>query len=251
MGLNADLEVIKNMEQLRQEHKFATMEALEQAIVEQGLSLEEFKQSIRTEYLKGQVVGREVYPKIIIPTEDVRNYYNTNQKAFDKPAGVQVREILISTEGKTTAETEELKKKADDALVAVRRGDDFGEVAQLYSDAPTAANGGDLGFFEKGQLSEQLEESLSKLEKGQVSDVLTMPYGFLILRVEDKHEGGILSFELARPQIENALWQQRVEPRIREYLTKLRVDGFVQVNEGYVDTGAAPPAVSQSDPPKN
>jgi peptidyl-prolyl cis-trans isomerase SurA len=253
MGLNADLEVIKNMEQLRQEHKFATLEALEKAIVDQGVPVEEFKQNIRTSYLRQQVVGREVYPKIIITQEEVHNFYDTNKQSFDKPAGVQVREILVATEGKSAAEIEELRKKADDALAAVKRGDDFAEVAQKYSDAPTAASGGDLGFFEKGQLSNQLEDALAKLQKGQVSEVLTMPYGFLILKVEDKHEGGILTFEIARTQIENTLWQQRVEGKIREYLTRLRMDGFVEVNEGYVDTGAAPAstAASESNPEKN
>ena len=61
------------------------------------------------------------------------------------------------------------------------------------------ADGGDLGFFEKGQLSKATWKTpWPKLEKGQVSDVLTMPYGFIILKVEDKHEGGILPFELAQ-----------------------------------------------------
>jgi peptidyl-prolyl cis-trans isomerase SurA len=239
MGLNADLEVVKNMEQLRQDYKFPTLEALEQAIVEQGIAVDEFKQNIRNEYLRQQVLQREVYPRIIITQEEVHNYYDANKQSFDKPAGVQVREILIATEGKTAAEVAELKKKAEDALAEVTRGEDFAEVAQKYSDAPTAANGGQLGFFEKGQLSTEIEDAVAKLSRGQVSEILTMPYGFIILKVDDKHDGGILTFELARNEIENAIWQQRVDGRVREYLTRLRSEGFVEVNPGYVDTGAS------------
>jgi parvulin-like peptidyl-prolyl isomerase len=253
MGLNADLEVVKNMESLRQEYNFNSLEALEKAIVEQGMAIEEFKQNIRTRYLRDQVLQREVYPKIIVTQEEVRSYYDANTQSFDKPAGVQVREILISTEGKSPAETAELRMKAEDALAAVKRGDDFAEVAQKYSDAPSAARGGELGLFAKGELSAELETALAGLSRGQVSEILTMPYGFIILKVDDKHEGGILSFELARPEIENRLWSQRIDGKVREYLAKLRSDGFVQVNTGYVDTGAVTSTASESEssPAKN
>jgi parvulin-like peptidyl-prolyl isomerase len=135
----------------------------------------------------------------------------------------------------------------------VKRGDDFAEVAQKYSDAPSAARGGELGLFAKGELSPELENALANLSRGQASEILTMPYGFLILKVEDKHDGGILSFELARNEIENTIWSQRVDGKVREYLAKLRTDGFVQVNKGYVDTGAAPvpPSGSAIPPARN
>jgi parvulin-like peptidyl-prolyl isomerase len=253
MGLNADLEIVKTMERIRQEYKFESTEALEKAIVEQGQAIDEFKQRIRTEYLRQQVIGREVYPRVIITTEEIRNYYESHKTSFDKPAGIQVREIVVATEEKTPAEVEELKKKAEEALAAVKRGDNFAEVATKYSDAETAQNGGDLGFFEKGQLAQQVEDALSGLEKGQSSEILTMPYGFHIFKVEDKHAGGILPFELAQNQIQNTLFQERVGPKLREYLTKLRTDGFYKVNPGYVDTAAPEKVASEADqnPAKN
>jgi parvulin-like peptidyl-prolyl isomerase len=248
MGLNADLEVVKNMEKVRQENNIPTLEALEKAIVDQGYTVDAFKDRIRREYLSSQVLQQMVYPKIIVTNEEIRKYYDAHKQEFEKPAGFQIREILISTEGKTPAETAELKAKADDALAAIKRGDDFAEVAQKYSDAPTAADGGVLGFFEKGQLREDWENALSKTEKGQVTDILNMSYGFVILKLEDKHEGGVVTFEIAKEDVQNVIWQDRVRPKIREFLTKLREDGFVEVKEGYVDTGAVPAKVSASNP---
>ena len=62
----------------------------------------------------------------------------------------------------------------------------------------------------------------------------------MIVKVADKHDGGLLSFELAQNEIANRLYAERQGPKIREYLLKLRNDGFVEVRDGYVDTGAAP-----------
>jgi peptidyl-prolyl cis-trans isomerase SurA len=253
-GINADLEIVKTMERMRQEYKFETMEALEKAIVEQNISLEDYKTQIRNRYLTSQVLGREVYPKILITTEEMRKYYETNQKNFDRPAGIQLSEITISTDNRTPEEVAAQKKKGEDALAAVKKGDDFAETARKFSEAPTAQDGGVLGFFPAGQLAKPLEDAVSNLDKGQTTDILTMPYGFVILKVDDKHSGGILSFELAQKEIQDQLFQQMVQPKIREYLTKLRTDGFIEIKPGYVDAGAPPEKaakVSETSPAKN
>ena len=239
-GLTSDLEVVKTMERMRQEYKFETMEALEKAISEQGYNLDEYKQNIRTRYLTTQVLSHEVYPKIIVTTEEIRNYYDSNLKNFDRPAGLRVSEITIYTENKPAAQIASQKKKAEDALAGVKAGGEFAQMAQKYSEAPTAQDGGDLGFFVKGELAKPLEDVASKLEKGQTSDIITMPYGFVILKLDDKHDGGVLSFDIAQREVTDVLFQQRLQPKIREYLTKLRGDGFVEVRPGNVDSGAVP-----------
>jgi parvulin-like peptidyl-prolyl isomerase len=217
----------------------------------QGMNVEETKLDMKNNILMQQVIQREVYYKVQVTTEELRTYYEANKSKFNRPEGIRLSEIAIYTEGKTPAEVEEQKKKADEALAAVKRGDNFAEVAQKYSESQTASAGGDLGFFEKGHLAAPLEAAASKLEKNQTTDIVTLPYGFLILKVTDKHSGGILPFELAQDQINDQLWQERIRPKIREYLTKLRLEGFVKVAEGYVDTGAPPKTAAEVKPVKN
>ena len=120
----------------------------------------------------------------------------------------------------------------------MKKGDNFAEVASKYSESQTAQGGGDLGFFVKGELDKPLEDLASKLEKGQVTDIIPLRDGFMILKLDDKHEGGILPFELAQKDIQDVLFQQGVQPKIREFLTKLRGDGFVKVADGYTDLGS-------------
>ena len=254
MGLNADLEIVKTMERMRQEYKFDSLETLEKAIVGQGISVEDYKQQIRTRFFTTQVLGREVYPKVIVTTDEMRKFYEANQKNFDRPAGVQLSEIVVSTQDKTPDETAAQRKKAEDALAGVRKGDDFGETARKLSEAPTAQDNGALGFFPAGQLAKPLEDAVANVDKGQTTDILTLPYGFVILKVEDKHTGGILSFELAQKEITDILFQQGVQPKVREYLSKLRTEGFIEIKPGYVDAGAPPekaPKVSEATPGKN
>jgi peptidyl-prolyl cis-trans isomerase SurA len=238
LGLTADIEIIKTMDRLRQERKLESIEELEKEIVSQGYSLDEFKQNIRVQYLSSQVMQREVYPRVIVTNDEVRKYYDAHVKDFDRPAGIRVREITVITENRGPEEAASQRKKAEEALAAVKKGDDFGDVAGKFSESQSAQEGGDLGFYVKGELDPVLEAVTDKLEKGQVSDIITVQGALMILKLDDKHTGGILPFELAQKEVFDVLWQQAVRPKMLEYLTKLRTDGFIKTAEGYVDTGA-------------
>jgi parvulin-like peptidyl-prolyl isomerase len=236
-GLSADIEVIKTMERMRQEYKFDTLEALERAIVQQGGDIDDFKNNIKTRYLTSQVIGREV--RVIITTEEVRSYYDSHKQDFDRPAGVQLEEITVYTPaGMDPAQVAEKRKKIDDALVAARGGENFNDVALRVSESQTAQDGGSLGFFQPGQLAKELDDVIATLSKGQISDVIVRPDALMVLRLADKHTGGLLSFDLAQGEISNRIYAERQVPKVREYLTKLRRDGFVKITEGYVDSGA-------------
>ena len=237
LGLNGESEVIKTMDQLRQQQHLDSMEAWYKAIVDQGYNLDDFRQNIRSRYLTSQVIQRQV--SAVVTNEELRKYYEENKKNFDRPAGVQLAEIVFLTENRSPEGIESQRKKAEEALAAVKKGDDFAQVAAKYSESGTAENGGDLGFTAKGELAPSLEEIISKLDKGQVSDIIPVQGAFMILKVVDKHAGGVLPFELAQKEVFGLLYDQAMQPKIREYLTKLRNDGFVKTAEGYVDTGAA------------
>ena len=240
-GLNADLDVLKTMEQLRTERSFATMEDLEKAIIKDYGDLEEFKNDIRTEYLTRQVIEHEVYGRIIVTNEEMRKYYDEHQKEFDKPAGVRLSEITVLVDRRLPDQVATQRKKIEEALAAIKKGDDFAEVAQKYSEVSSADKGGDVGFIAgdlKEQTNEQVAKALEGIEKGQTTDIVEFDDALIIFKVTDKHNGDILSFELAQSAIWNALMSQVAPDKVREFLTRLRDDGFVEVKEGFVDVGA-------------
>jgi parvulin-like peptidyl-prolyl isomerase len=237
-GLSAELDVAKAMEQLRQERNFPTLEALEAEIIKSGITVEEFKDGIRKKSLGDQVIGHEVTSRITITTEEIRGYYDAHQKDFDRPEGIRLQEITVFTDKRSPEEVEAQKKKIDDAVAAIKKGDDFAEVARKFSEDENAMNGGEFGFFEKGKMNKELEDVLWKLSKGQTTDVIKVQDGLMVFKIADKHNGGILSFDLAQDDIKQAIFQERAPPKVREYLTRLRRSGYVKVTDGYVDSGA-------------
>jgi parvulin-like peptidyl-prolyl isomerase len=104
LGLNADLDVIRALERMRQENNLASLEDLEQAMTQQGYNVDDVKNKLRNDILTGQVLQREVYYKVTVTTEDKRAYYDANTSQFDKPQGLRLREIVVLTEKKTPAE---------------------------------------------------------------------------------------------------------------------------------------------------
>src|SRR5262249_34862834 len=159
---------------------FASLEALESEIIKSGITVEEFKDGIRKKSLGDQVIGHEVTSRITITTEEIKNYYDGHQKDFDRPEGIRLQEITVFTDKRTPAEVEAKKKKIDEAVAAVKKGDEFAEVAKKYSEDENAMNGGEFGFFEKGKMNKELEDTLWKLSKGQTTDVIKVTDGFMI-----------------------------------------------------------------------
>ena len=242
-NVSAELDVEKTMEELRVERKYATMEELYKAIEKDYGDVEAFKEGIRTRYLSQQVINHEVYSRIVITTDEMRKFYDEHQKEFDKPAGVRIAEIAVLVDRRLPDQVATQRKKIEEALAALKKGDAFAEVAEKYSEVSTAAEGGDVGFF-AGDLKDQLNENIAKavegLGKNQITDIVEFNDAYEIFKITDKHAGGILSFDLAQRSVERALMEQVAPEKIRAFLTRLREDGFVDVKEGFHDEGAPP-----------
>jgi len=178
MGVNVEPEVIKRLDQLRQQNKIDSMEDLEKAVTAQGSNWEDFKNNIRNGILTQRVIGSEVGSHITIGKAEVEKYYNEHKKEFVRPEQVALREIEVSTEGKKDEELPELKKKAETALKRVKDGEDFGEIAKRFSDSSTAKQGGFLGVYKRGELSKALEDLVFKMKKNELTDVMDTKQGY-------------------------------------------------------------------------
>jgi hypothetical protein len=157
---------------------------------------------------------------------------------------VFLSQILISTEGKSAEQIATAETRAKDLVARARKGEKFTDLARDNSDDPeTAENGGYLGApSQKGTLRPELEAILfsDKAVRGYVTDPIKLPNAFLILKVEEHYQAGQASFEEVREEIQNAIAGPKMQPALRNYLTTLRAQAFLQIKEGYVDTGAAP-----------
>jgi peptidyl-prolyl cis-trans isomerase SurA len=235
MGISVEPEVIKKLDQIRIQNKLESMEDLEKAVSSQGLNWEDFKNNIRNSLLTQRVISSEVGSHITIGKDEVAKYYEEHKKDFVRPEQVALRSIEVNTEGKKPEEIPDLKKKAETALKRVKDGEDFGEMAKRFSDGTTAKEGGYLGVYKHGELSKELEDTVFKMKKNGLTDVLETKQGFLILQVLEHYDEGEQPLAKVEPEIMDKLYTTRMEPSLREYLKTLREQSYVVVKPGFQD----------------
>jgi peptidyl-prolyl cis-trans isomerase SurA len=241
LDLKVDQDLSKRMAQLQVQSKISDPDKFQQYVREQsGMSYEDFKQQMKDGLLTSEVVRREVGSKITISKAEEQKYYEEHKKDFVRDEQVWLQEILISTEGKDESGVAAAEKKARELVTRARKGENFSTLARENSDADTAQDGGDLPAFKKGVLKKELEDLVFDKSKGYVTDPIRQENGFLILKVVQHDQAGLQPFEVVENEIMEKLFMPRMQPALRTYLTKLRQDAFLQIREGYVDSGAAP-----------
>jgi len=242
LDITADAELIKKLDEMRKQMKLASMDDLEKAAEAQGISFEDFKQNMRTEIITQQVIQREVGGRINVGKDEEQKFYEQHKSDMERPESVKLSEILVSTEqaGDDPQKLAAAEAKANDLLKQIRAGAAFEDIAKKQSQGLSAAEGGELGYFERGKLAKQLEDVTFAMKKDQVSDVIRTKQGFVILKVTDHQSAGIPSFAEIEPRLQEAVYMQKLQPALREYLTKLREDAYIDVRAGYVDSGASP-----------
>jgi peptidyl-prolyl cis-trans isomerase SurA len=235
MGISVEPELIKRLDQIRIENKLPSMEELEKAVSAQGLNWEDFKNNIRSTLLTQRVISSEVGSHITISDDEVSKYYEAHKAEYVRPEQVALREIEVSTQGKTPEELPDLKKKAETALKRVKDGEDFGEMAKRFSDGSTKAQGGFLGIYKRGELSKELEDTVFKMKKSDLTEVMETKQGYLVLQVLEHYDEGQQSLAKVKPEIMDKLYGGRMEPAMREYLKTLREQSFVVIKPGFQD----------------
>jgi len=250
LGISADTDVIKRLDELRKQMHAESMEDLEKAAAAQGVSFEEFKHNLKESILTQKVIQQEVGAHINVTQQGIQEYYNQHKSEMQRPEQVRLSEILISTQppaakpGQPQPSTDELvaqaKAKADGLYEQLQKGAKFSELASANSSGPTAAQGGDLEYFKRGTLSKQLEDQVFALKAGQFTEPIRTNQGWVILKVTEHTSEGIPPIKEVEPQIQERLYMSKMQPALREYLTKLRENAYIDIKPGYVDTGASP-----------
>jgi peptidyl-prolyl cis-trans isomerase SurA len=241
MDINAETELVRQLDETRIENKLDSMEALQKAVEAEGLDWEEYKDSVRNQFLAQDVIYREVGGKVSnsIDQAQIQKYYNEHKEEFVLPETVRIREILLSTTGKPESEWPAIKKRAEQLRERVQNGgEDFGELAKHFSDGSTKTQGGELGSFERGKLDPRFEAEVFKLNRNEMTPVMQAGNGFIVIQVEQRYEAGVQPLDKIETEVSNHIAAAQMPAKLRVYLAQLRKDSFVQVRPPYVDTGA-------------
>lgn len=245
LDINVETDIVKRLDEIRKQNKLATLEDLETAIEKDGMNYEDYKDQIRRDLLVREVITREVGSRIQLSRDDARKFYDAHKNDFKSPGTVHLGQILISTEKR---KPEEAEKRANDALAELKAGQRFSEVAKKYSDGPGAEQGGDLGFAKEGVLAPDIGAAVTKLDVNEFSNPIQIKLGYIILKVLERYSPGIPKFEEVEQRVDEVIYEQKMQPRYREYLTQLRKESYIYRAPGYVDTGEERP--SETPPAK-
>ncbi len=244
LGITADTELIKKLDEMRKQMNLESMDELEKAATAQGVSFEDFKQNLRNQIITQQVIGKEVGQKLSVTKEEEKKFYDDHKTELEQPEQIRLSEILVSTDKKGTGDEAQqvaaAQAKAQDLLDQIHKGASFDDIAKKNSDGPTASQGGDLGYFRRGTLAKELEDKTFAMKPNDVSDVIRTKQGFVILSVREHQMPGVPALGDVEPKVQDALYMQKLQPALRGYLQKLREEAFIEIKPGYVDTGASP-----------
>jgi peptidyl-prolyl cis-trans isomerase SurA len=248
LGITVETQVIRRLDEIRQQMNLPSMEALEQAATQQGINYEDFKQNIRDNFLTQQVINRDVGGRVQVAPAEISAYYEQHKQEFERKDGFRIQLILVTTENKPEEELPALRTKAEEALTKARAGDDFAALARQYSDDATAQSGGDAGFFERGSMAPEIERAVEPLSRNQVSDLVQTRYGHMIVKLVERTSAGIPPLTEVESRIQERLYLEKMQPALRTYLTQLRQESFISIKPGYTDTGKAPAQAGAENP---
>lgn len=251
LDINVDSDLTKEIAGIQSQSKISDPDKFHDYVhQETGMSFEDWRQKEKDKMVADRVVGEQVWRNIVIPEAQLQKYYDEHKADFVRKESVVLRVILVSTGDGKPATVDAARKKIDGLLARARAGTDkFDTLARQYSDDPSAADDGLLPTqFERGagadpmkQLAKPIEDVVFTHEKGYITDVIQIRNaGFAIYRVEEHIPAGQATLDDVRNQINSILAKPIAEPKLRAYLTDLRKDAYLQIKDGYIDTGAAP-----------
>ncbi len=238
LDMKVETDVVKRLDEIRKESHFATQDELQAEVEKQGMLWEDFEDNIRRNLLMREVIGREVGSRIIVTHADTRKYYDAHKQDFAFPEGVHLGQILISTDNR---KPEEAEKRGKEALAEIKAGARWADVAKKYSDHASASEGGDIGFFKEGTLAPAIADAIAKLDDNETTGLIQTKFGYMIVKVFERRKQGIANYEEVEQRVSEVLYNQRMEPALREYLRTLRKESYIYLASGYIDSGAERP----------
>jgi peptidyl-prolyl cis-trans isomerase C len=210
--------------------RFANAADFSKAIKALEMDESELREYTRRDLIISNFIEQVITPKITVSEEESKKFYDQNLDKFKRDETVRASHILCGVDSKATAEE---KKKAREKAEKLRKeltgGADFATLAKENSTCPSSQQGGDLGYFGKGQMVPPFEQAAFALKPGETSDIVETQFGYHIIKVTDKKAAETVPFKEARPRIEEYLKGQKVTAEVNNFLTEARKNAKIEL----------------------
>jgi peptidyl-prolyl cis-trans isomerase SurA len=225
----ADAEVDLGIEDVKKQNGIDG-EQFEKLLLQEGYTMSSYRQFMKKHLARLKLINLKVRSKVKVSDEDVKAEYSKIAKLESEDAEVHARHLLVQVAPKATADQVEAARKKAVALAAEARapGVDFIELAKKKSEGPSAADGGDLGFFRRGVMVPEFERAAFNLPVGGISDPIRTKFGWHVIKVEERRAVAAKSFEEIKDQLRNRMLAQQLEKYTEQYVQELRAQAVVE-----------------------
>ena len=236
LGIEVEAQVLRQRDEIMTRNNIESTDEFEAWVLERtGEPAEDLMDRMRENFLSQAVLGQEVSRRVIVTRDEIEEHYEEHKDEFMRSEGVRLSQILISL-----ADDEDAKRKlAEEVHERVERGEPFAEMARRFSDdEATKELGGDIGIYRRGMLREEIESAVFEQGQGHITELIEVPNGLLILRVDQNYSEGLAELEEVQEEIRAIISGPRFQPEIRKYLGELRMESYIEIRPGYADEGA-------------
>lgn len=227
-GIKVDkTEVDQRISALKQ--KFPKEEEFKQTLERLGLTEASLRTQFEEELAVKALVDKKFGGKVTVTEQDMKKFYNDNPDYFKTQERVRASHILAKVDaGASDADKKKARQKIEDVQKKVKKGEDFGALAKQYSDCPSSAKGGDLDYFQRGQMVKPFEDTAFAMKVGDVSNIVETQFGYHLIKLTDKQGAGKVSFDEAKDKIKGYLEQQKMGEEVKQYVAQLKQKGKVE-----------------------
>ena len=209
--------------------RFPNEEEFKKALASMNLTEAEVREQIQRGLAIRELIDTKVANKIVITEEETKAYYTDNPQLFKKPAQVKASHILIKVEPTADdAKKAAAGKKIEEIQQKLKEGGEFAELAKEYSEGPSSTKGGDLGYFQRGQMVKAFEDTAFSMKADEVSGRVETRFGYHLIKVYDKKPAQTLAYADVKNKIAQRLKQEKVEKDATRYVETLKKDAKVE-----------------------
>jgi peptidyl-prolyl cis-trans isomerase C len=227
-GIKADdAEVNAQMDAAK---KNTTPENFQNSLKQANMTEASLKDYFASQFAIRKLIEQDVSSKIVVTPEEAKAFYDSNPDLFKTPEMVRASHILVKVDKDASAEDKaKALEKTKGIQKRIQGGEDFAAVAKEVSDCPSKEKGGDLDFFQKGQMVPAFENAAFSLKPGETSDIVETEFGYHIIKVTDRKEPGKLTFEEIKPRIEQHLRSEKMSQEIPKYIETIKSKAKIEI----------------------
>jgi len=226
----ADLDKQIDFRMSQNKGKFGSPAEFEAALKTANVTEKELAEITRKDIVISNFVEQKIASAITVSDDEIKSFYNDNKDQLKEEPQVKASHILIGVDAAASADDKKkAKEKAEGLLKEIRGGKDFAEAAKSSSTCPSKDQGGDLGYFGRGQMVQPFEQAAFGMKVGEISDVVETQFGYHIIKLTDKKDGEAPKLEEIQEKITAYLKGQKTQKAVFDFVTNLKKEAKVEI----------------------